>query len=280
MKRKLLRKIILFSLISFFSVSAQSQLSAQFDYANTLYNTGNFFDAITEYKRLIFFDSTKIFYYRSTFQIGKCYKAGAKFDDAIKYFSISELNASNDDERFNSIIENVRCNLLRKTTARAHQLLNEMESKFAGLESKNAIDYWRGWAYMFENDWKNAALSFAQISPNHQLKLLCDKIEMEKVSVTFATVISYILPGAGQIYTGNFLSGFLSLGWNVLAAYLTINAFNAERVLDGITILTLLWHRFYRGNIQNAHDFAVSKNIELANRTLIYLQNQFKGTKP
>jgi tetratricopeptide (TPR) repeat protein len=280
MKRKLLCKIILFSLISFFSVSAQYQLSAQFDYANTLYSTGNFFDAITEYKRLIFFDSTKIFYYRSIFQIGKCYKAGAKFDEAIKYFSISELNASNDDERFNSLIENVRCNLLRKTTARAHQLLNEMEHKFAGLDSGNSINYWRGWAYVFENNWNYAAHSFAKISPNHQLKLLCDKIESEKVSVTFATVISYILPGAGQIYTGNFLSGFLSLGWNVLAAYLTINAFNAARIFDGIAILTLLWQRFYIGNIQSAREFAVSKNIEIANSALFYLQNQFKGTKP
>lgn len=277
---KLLGKLILFFFVSLASVQAQYQLSSQFDYANTLFKTGNYFDAITEYKRLIFFDSTKTFFYRSSFQIGKCYKAGAKFDEAIKYFSISELNASDDLERFDSKIEIVRCNILRGTTSRANQLLNEMELKYAGNDSKDSINYWHGWAYMFEDDWTSAAASFAKINPNHELKSICDRVEKDKVSVTFATVISYILPGAGQIYTGNFLSGLLSLGWNVLSAYFTINAFNAERIFDGIAILTLIWQRFYRGNIQNAAEFAERKNIDIANSALINLQKQFRGAKP
>jgi tetratricopeptide (TPR) repeat protein len=280
MMKKFLCKLIFYLLVSLVSVQAQNEFSSQFDYANTLFKTGNYFDAITEYKRLIFFDSTKTYYYRSYFQIGKCYKAGAKFDDAIKYFSISELNASDESERFYSKIEIIRCNILRGTTSRAHQLLNEMELKFTGSEIKDSINYWHGWAYMFEDDWKNAALSFAKINPDHELKLICDRVEKEKVSVTFATVISYILPGAGQIYTGNFLSGLLSLGWNVLSAYLTINAFNANRIFDGIAILTLIWQRFYRGNIQNSIEFAVNKNIDIANGALINLQKQFRGAKP
>lgn len=280
MKIKHYRILLCLFISPIISIFAQSPLSSQFDYANNLFKTENYFDAITEYKRLLFYDTTKTFFYRSSFQIGKCYKAGAKFDEAIKYFSVSELNASDDLERFNSKIEIVRCNILRRTTARAHQLLNEMELKYKGNESKDSINYWHGWTYMFEDDWTSAASSFAKINPNHELKLICDRVEKDKVSVTFATVISYILPGAGQIYTGNFLSGILSLGWNVLSAYLTINAFNAERIFDGIAILTLIWQRFYRGNIQNAVEFAESKNIDIANSALIYLQKQFRGAKP
>lgn len=273
---------ILIYLLTFSAVStfAQSQFSIQLDYAEKLFSSNQFYDAITEYKRLLFFDSSKTFHYKAYFQIGKCYKAGAKLDDAIKYFVLSELNSNNGEERLKSKFEIVRCNILRRTTSRAHQLLDELQSMNLNSEMKDSIYYWRGWTFMFEDDWKSASVSFSRLKPDHELKILCDRVEKEKVSVTFATVISYILPGAGQIYTGNYLSGLLSLGWNVLSAYLTIQAFNANRVFDGIAILTLIWQRFYRGNIQNAEQFALNKNIDIANGALIYLQNQFKGNKP
>lgn len=259
---------------------AQFQLSAQFDYANKLYSINHYYDAITEYKRLIFFDSSKTYYFTAYFQIGKCYKAGAKLDDAIKYLALAEMSTTSDEERLKSKFEIVRCNILRRTTSRAHQLLNELEKTILTKEMRDSIYYWRGWTYMFEDNWKSASDSFAKLNPYHELKILCDHVEKEKVSVTFATVISYILPGAGQIYTGNYLSGLLSLGWNVLAGYWAIHSFSTDRVFDGFAILTLLWQRFYRGNIQNAGQFAVNKNIEIANDALIYLQNQFKGIKP
>jgi len=272
--------ILLYFLVAVSNYAQLDNLSVQLDYANNLYYNNQFFDAITEYKRLIFFDSSKTTHFKAYFQIGKCYKAGAKLDDAIKYFALAEMNSNTNEERLKSKIEIVRCNILRKTTARAHQLLDQLESSAFGKEIRDSIYYWRGWTYMFEDKWQSASDSFAKINPYHELKILCDRVEKDKVSVTFATVISYILPGAGQIYTGNYLSGLLSLGWNIVSAYLTIKSFNADRVFDGFAILTLLWQRFYRGNIQNAEQFALEKNIGIANNTLIYLQNQFKGIKP
>jgi TM2 domain-containing membrane protein YozV len=133
---------------------------------------------------------------------------------------------------------------------------------------------------MFADDWKSASESFAKINSYHELKLLCDRVEKEKVSVTFAKVISYILPGAGQFYTGHYLSGTMSLGYSVLFGYLTINAFIEDRVFDGAAIGALLWLRFYRGNVQNAEEFAEEKNIVAANKALRYLQNNYQGNKP
>ncbi|MEN8193984.1 MAG: hypothetical protein ABFS12_14265, partial [Bacteroidota bacterium] len=130
------------------------------------------------------------------------------------------------------------------------------------------------------DDWENASLSFEKIDKEHPLKTLCDEVEDEKYSVTFATLISYILPGSGQIYTGNYISGLLSLGWNVLWGYLTINAFITDRVLEGALIGGLLWARFYRGNIQNAEKFAVEKNRDISNKAYRYLKNNYKGIKP
>ncbi len=275
------RLTIIFFLITFvFSLKAQDHLSIQLDFANNLFNSKQYYDAITEYKRLQFLDSTKTFNYEINYKIGECYKAGAKYDDAVKYFSLAVLNARTDDELFDSKTQIIRTNILRRTSDRALQLCDELEKdqRFSG--KRDQMNYWRGWAFIFADKWDEAAKSFAKINSNHELRKLAEQTEKAKVSVTFAKVISYILPGAGAIYTGKFLSGLMSLGWNLLSGYWTVNSFVENRVFDGVVVAELVWLRFYRGAIQNAEEFALEKNLEVSNKSLRYLQNEYKGIKP
>ena len=276
-----IRFIIIFFLSAFvFIAKAQDHLSIQFGYSNNLFNSKQYFDAITEYKRLQFFDSTKIFNYEINYKIGECYKAGSKYDDAVQYFSLAEMNARTDDELFDSKTQIIRTNILRRTTDRALQLCDELEKdqRFSGKSDQ--INYWRGWALILADNWDAATKSFAKINSNHELKKLAEQTEKAKVSVTFAKVISYILPGSGAIYSGKFLSGLMSLSWNLLSGYWTINSFIDDQVFDGVVVAELVWLRFYRGAIQNAEEFAIEKNLEVSNKSLRYLQNEYKGIKP
>ncbi|VAX19680.1 hypothetical protein MNBD_IGNAVI01-831 [hydrothermal vent metagenome] len=255
-------------------------LNKQYNYADSLFSSGNYFDAITEYKRLLFFDRSEQFKYQANFNIGLSYKFGGKYDEAINYFGISELSAETDSQKMNSRLQIIRVNILRRTTNNVFAMLDELHYDFPEQVDSSTIAYWRGWAYIMADDWENASLMFDKIDGEHPLKKLADEVEDNKYSITFATLISYILPGSGQIYTGNYLSGFLSLGWNVLWGYLTIHAFVGDRVLEGILIGGLLWARFYRGNFKNAEKFAIEKNIEISNKAYRYLKNNYKGIKP
>jgi TM2 domain-containing membrane protein YozV len=183
------------------------------------------------------------------------------------------------NEVFIARLEIIKVNILRRTTGRALALLDSLQndSKFTGKADE--INYWRGWTYIFSDDWENASLSFSAIQPHHQLTVFCDSLHNDLYSVQLAKYLS-ILPGAGQFYTGEYVSGFISIGWNVLWGYLTINAFMEDRVFDGFMVGTLLWWRFYSGNIQNAEKFALEKNLEKTNSALRYLQNNYIGKKP
>ena len=275
-------RFVFVSFLFFFSlvVKGQDYLSLQFNHADYLFNNKLYYDAVTEYKRVLFFDSTGSYSYSANYKIGESFKAGARFDDAIKYFSIAESSSRNNEELFRAKTQIIRSNILRRTTDRALLLCDELEKNEHFKEMKDSINYWRGWAYMFGDDWKNAAKSFALINPNHELKILAESTDRAKVSVTFAKVISYILPGAGAIYSGKFLSGLMSMGWNVLAGYWTLSSFMAKRAFDGIVVGELVWLRFYRGAIQNGEDIAIEKNLEIANKSLRFLQNEYKGIKP
>ncbi len=263
-----------------FVLIVNAQIEKQKQYADSFYNNQLYFEAITEYKRLVFFDKNGDYSFLGNYQIGECYKQGAKLDEANEYFGKSLIYAKTDSQYFAAKIQMFRINLLRKTIDRAEQLLKEIENDSRFIDSTNQINYWKGWLCIFSDNWKRAAYYFSKSSYSGQLQTLCEKTDKQQYSVLKAKIFSYILPGSGQFYTGNYLSGFLSLGWTALWGYVTADAFISNRIFDGFAVGDLLLLRFYRGNIQNAEQFAVEKNIEIANKTLIYLHDNFKGIRP
>jgi hypothetical protein len=270
---------LLFVLILTSNLFAQDSFADQFNLAKKLYEDEKYFDAVTEFKRLLFFYEGDNYSYESNLLIGLSYKEGAKFSEAIQHFALAELNSKNVNEVFIARLEIIKVNILRRTTQRALALLDSLENDLRFNKNSEEINYWRGWAYIFSDDWERAALTFSEIQKAHHLALICDSVDNDLYNPELAKYLS-IVPGAGQFYTGEYISGLISIGWNVLWGYLTINAFMEDRVFDGLMIGTLLWWRFYSGNIQNAEKFALEKNLEKTNSALHYLQNDYNGRKP
>ncbi len=274
--------IFLVSIIVFLTsnICAQDVLKKQFAYAKNLYSNEDYYDAITELKRLLFFDTGCHYTFEAYMLMGKSYKMGGKFSDAILNYTDAELNAKTIQQIYQAKIEIIRTNILRRTTDRALQLLGELEKDKRFAHKANEINYWRGWDFMFADKWDDASKSFSKIDSCKQLKYLAEKVHKDKYSEVFSNLISHFIPGTGQIYTGNYFSGFLSLGWNILWGYVTVNSFAANRIFDGLVELNLLWLRFYNGNIQNAQNFAKEKNLVITNKALNYLQFKYDGLKP
>ena len=270
----------LFFMFFIFAFSIKAENEKQKLYADSFFDKQLYFDAITEYKRLMFFDKSESYLFMGNYKIGECYKQGAKLDEAIEYFGKSLIYAKSDSQYFVAKIQMFRTNLLRKTLDRAEQILTEIENDYRFIDSTNQINYWKGWLFVFNDNWKRAAYYFGKSNYSGELKTLCENTDKQQYSVLKAKIFSYILPGSGQFYTGNYVSGLLSLGWTALWGYITLDAFISNRVFDGFVVGDLLFLRFYRGNIQNAERFAVEKNIEIANKTLIYLHDNFKGIRP
>jgi len=274
------KNLILYFLLICHASLAQNTLHTQYAFAKKLFNDENFFEAITEYKRLIFFDSLNQYSFKANKHIALCYKHGGKFSEAIYYFTLAELSAPNLDSLFDIKIEIVKTNLLRSTIYHAFELLNDLNNEERFADKKDQITYWKGWAYIFNDDWESASKEFAKLNVNHEMKLLCDNACESEYSTTKAKILSYIIPGAGQFYTGNYLSGILSFGWVALWTYISVNAFMAERVFDGIIVADFLAFRFYNGSLQNAEKFAIEHNSEVSDWMLKYLENNYRGLKP
>ncbi len=272
--------IIIFFILTQNYLLSQTILDRQYEFAYKLYTDEKYFDAITEFKRLQFFDSLKQFSFEANKLIAQCYKQGGKFNEAITYFSLAELNTSNIDSIFDIKIEIIKINMLRKTNYRACDLLNDLDADSRFIDKKKQIIYWKGWAYIFDTDWQKASEEFAKLTESKRLSQLCENVHEAQLSVTTSKILSYFLPGAGQFYTGNYVSGILSICWVALWTSISINALMAERIFDGIIVAEFLAFRFYNGNLQNAEKFAVEHNSEMTNWMLNYLQKNYEGPKP
>jgi len=167
------KRILLFIFGSLTSVFAQSTLEQQFKFANQLFTHEKYFDAITELKRLQFFDIDNKFSFQSNYLIGKSYKAGAKFDEAVNYFTRAEMNSENDDDYFTSKIFNARTNILRRTTKQAEKILNELLNDPRFISKEKEINYWIGWNYIFSDEWEKAFEVFNENRLDTTLAELC-----------------------------------------------------------------------------------------------------------
>lgn len=272
--------IITALLVSSITVFPQEELESQFDLALNYYEEEKYFDSITEFKRLLYFDSQRRYAFTSNFYIAKSYKKGGKFSDAVRYFNEAVILAGTSSEIYDCKIEIIKTNILRRTTERALKLIDELLADSIYLNKSNELYYWKGWAYIFSDKWLEASNEFEKIPDNQELALFTRNIDDSLYNETLAKVLSYIIPGAGQIYSGQYSSGLLSFGWNLLWGFLTINSFVEERIFDGFVIGNFLWLRFYNGNIHNAGKFVTEKNQKISNRALDYLQFEYSGWKP
>jgi TM2 domain-containing membrane protein YozV len=272
-----------FILIGLFYVNisfSQSYLEEQYDYAKNLLEKEEYFDAVTELKRLIYFDTTGSYKYEAYIMMGTAYKEGGKYSEAVEAFINAEINSGSTDKLFSAKVEKIKTNILRRAINSADNQLREMESEKSFSNRADEIQYWRGWLFIFNDEWNKASEVFSSVDSAKSLSNFCSEVDKQKYSVTFAKTISYFIPGAGQFYTGNYISGAMSLAYNLLAGYFTVNSFVEDRVFDGVVTANFLWLRFYNGNIQNAENFAVKKNLEITNLALEYLQNNYEGSKP
>ena len=254
----------------------------QFNYAVHLMGKSRFYDAITEFKRFLYFHPNDSRYWQAEYNIAVCYRQGGHWKTAI---SILEETIENGQP---SALVNQAQMMLGRTLIRNHQAnLSRLEFddliNFSDLKSEAM--YWKGWSYIYQFNWQAAAKVFARLAklaPNKYLNAandlftFCDQEKSAtRKSPGKAKMLSRFLPGVGQMYAGRIKNGLIASALNGTFAYYTINALLAKRFLDAAIIYYLFWYRYYGGNVNNAKNFAYEFNQRQNETALQQLQAQY-----
>ncbi|MCX8010545.1 MAG: hypothetical protein N3A61_05285, partial [Ignavibacteria bacterium] len=263
-----------------------TSIKSIYEYAQKLIENENYNEAITKLKFILFVDKEHEFSFIVNKLIGECYAHLKSFTFTEKFFLDALRHSRNLREVIEVKFELLKVYLRDRNTEKAEIVLNELTNRRDMNQFKDEINYWSGWVHLYKGQYIKAKEKFNSIvdssfvTHSKLLSDICDSILAEQKSEFKAVLLSAIVPGTGQIYSGEFLSGLISFGWNALWTYLTLDAVTSERYFDASIIGSLLWYRFYSGNIQNAQSSIENFNTKVSNNWLNYLQNNFKGPKP
>ncbi|MBN2544099.1 hypothetical protein JXI42_14660 [bacterium] len=243
-------------------------------FPDRLYADKAYFDAITEYKRYLFNNPDTPLSNYIHFKLALAYLQSDEYHEGIK--ELDYLIYQSDDREVSykaGLILVLTYIGLGHFSLAEYEIIDKIPSH---SESPKVIElkYWCGWTYLLQSRWDEARKQFMEIIENgeggsqyyyahayalsKEMKLQPENIEYK--SPNLAKWMSTVLPGLGQGYIGDWVSGAKSMGVNVLFGYLTGRAIANKDYFQGALIIYLCWSRFYFGSSVNAHSKAVQYN--------------------
>lgn len=233
---------------------------------------GNYYDAITEYKRYIFFNSEKkddsISY--AYYKIGLAFRNQGAWEEALSELRISIQTAKTERVRDERKIELAVVQIASGNYSAAEFLLIKLEMFSQIPELKQKAAFFRGIALLYSFKWKQANEAFYMYSNNlkdaskgiskHVESLLSNAQNMKHKSPKLAKMLSTVLPGSGQFYAGDWWNGINALLINAATGYLLVNDILKRQYQDAIFNSLFLFGRFYSGNRYHAEEAAKKYN--------------------
>jgi len=246
--------------------------------ADELFAAGQFDEAVTEYKRYIFFNAENpeaapgYAYYR----IGLAYRSQGRWDDAIatlqKSIQAESREDAREERRLALGVTQIACG--RYDQADFLLLKIEMYSPFE--EAKRKAAFFRGICALYTSKWDEAREAFQNYFGGRDLEtdalgkriegLLVQAQRKGYKSPRLAKALSTFVPGLGQIYATDWVGGLNALALNAATGYLLVHDLVQKQIQDAVFNSIFLFQRFYSGNRQNAEDAAMRYNKALSQR--------------
>ena len=226
--------------------------------ADSLSKQGIYDEAITEYKRFIFFNPDYADNSQVLYKMGLAYRAQRDWHHALDVMEMS-ITLTQDPE----IASKRRLSLATILIASKNynlakfELVKILDSTRDNSLSRKAL-YFSGIASIYSFDWDATEKNFNDFyddSSNksaRELNSVLLRARDSYKSTTTAKILSTIIPGAGQIYAFNWHDGLNAFILNgVIIGFIASSAYKKD-YRDALLITFLLSYRYYKGNIYHA----------------------------
>lgn len=261
---------------------AQESAEKLLAFADHLYDKGDYYRAITEYERFIFYYPGHALSNQAKFQIGMCYLKGERFSQAVQRFRAVSNEYPNEEIGRKALFMLAEAYYQKKDYSLAIDTLLRFLDAYPKDSRADAARIKLGWAYLARGDWRQAQEAFRMLpqdSPFHsEAAGLAEETgrypDIPRKSPYIAGGLSAVLPGAGQLYVGRPMDAAASFLLNGLFIWATVDAFNKDNNVTG-GILLFFESGWYLGNVYNAVSSAHKYNRMAEQDFLEKLQGRY-----
>lgn len=244
------------------------------DFADTLFGAGDYDNAITEYKRYIFFNPTSDLASYAHYKIGLSLRSQLRWEEAIAALQHSIFTAPSDSIREEMEISKAVTMLASGDFSGTELKLLRLELNSDLPSIRNKAFYYRGVACLYAHKWEHARKAFrkyfSEANPGMQSTVAAgiDSVLAEATHARFkspklAKVLSTFLPGSGQIYSGDINNGINALAINAGTGYLLVGSLIQGSYANAFLSYFFLFNRYYFGNRHKAEKAAELYNTEV-----------------
>lgn len=253
---------IIYTASIFISLNAVSQKEVNsFDAAIKEFNSGNYELSIPYFKRIAFFESNNI---TNLKYLADSYQKTRSYDKALVHYSLIYNIVVNDSIKNEVIIEMAKTYIQQEKYNYAKiEVLNIKEINQSFIDRKN---YYLSIISFYLNEFEDSKKHLLVISSlSDSSKKFINEL-FKNVAKTqlipnpkVASILSMIIPGTGQLYSGEFKSGINSflLTGTAITVFTLINI--RYSFLDAILGVFPYYQRYYTGGVINAQNIAENK---------------------
>jgi tetratricopeptide (TPR) repeat protein len=257
------------------------------EFADHLMREGEYFRAITEYRRFLFIYPQDPRHAMIHFRVGITLYRGQQYAEALQTFR--EVAQRYPDTAYGQQAWLWQGeSLLRQAQYQAaEQIYTQILEQFPDGEAGQVARYQRGWALLYQRQWQAASLQFRQITSESSLYRIAHRLAEEVLdgnqlpskSPLVAGVLSGVLPGSGQLYNGRVGDALLAFFLNGLfIAGIAQAATHGELAVAGV--LSFFEAGWYAGNVYGAINGAHKHNRRTAETFLRNLENRYRFQPP
>jgi outer membrane protein assembly factor BamD (BamD/ComL family) len=250
-------------------------------FANALFNDGDYFRAITEYKRFLFLHPTDPRAGRVRLQVGLSYQRGQQWDDARQTFESIARQHPDAEIRAEAAYLVGETSFQQGRYAQAIADLRPVAERYGQTPVGERARYLLGWSYLRARQWPEASQTFESIGTTSPLfpssRVLADAARegehLPRKSPALAGLMSAVIPGTGHFYTGRLRDGTIALLLNgaFLAAGIEAVSAGNEAAAGLLFFFEAAW---YSGALYGAVNAAQKYNRDLEERWLQGLERQ------
>jgi tetratricopeptide (TPR) repeat protein len=271
MKKCIIMPGILLLTIFSFSITRAQDFNETIKFADIQFAQANYQLAVKEYQRALFFgngDSSNYLYK----QIANAFFKNRKFEQANYFYDLSYKTEKNDSIKKELIFNKSQCYLLSGDFKKSIYELTGLGENLTEY-FKNKQSFYFGVSYFGSQDFKNSEFYFTQLvedkpeAKNEIQKLFKSKKKLYRPNPRTAKTMSIILPGSGQIYSGDIKNGLNSLLLTSGLAILGVHVYNQYSLFDALMGVFPSFLRYYKGGYTKAYEIAKNKRALRRNST-------------
>lgn len=260
------------------------QAEEQFGFAKNYFMGKEYFRAIGEFERFLYFFSGDPRAPEAMYGIGAAYFEGEKFPEARKAFADLTARFPESPQATAARFGSCAC-LGQEEGAHANISCLQGLANARGPAVLDEVCFRLGWAYAREGSWSEARESFARVGQDarepFQVPLILSRLSeagtIPQKNPRLAGALA-IVPGLGHLYTGRYQDALISLVLNGALIFATVEAFDQD--LPALGVATgLLGVGFYAGNIYSAVSSAHKANLA-ARQNFVHLLEEETRSGP